>query len=181
MLSCEYCGHKGLYLDMFRRNGRIFCSPKHAFAWTGHRHTPSQEAERLFVALADIAVVHIASHLRLATVNERLTPPILPTRSLDTQEYEALLVQFERNQLYMSEESAELLRALIEARLETYTEANKSMSVVGPLSADERLQYSTKILIRGPADYFLIKISGTPTLLLIVTLDKSTPIIVVKI
>ena len=72
-------------------------------------------------------------------------------------------------------------KELIEAKLEEYTEPNRSMAVVGPLSAEERLRYSTAFLVRGPADYFLVKIAGVPKLLLIVTLDKSSPVIVVKI
>jgi hypothetical protein len=167
---------------MFTRDGHVFCSPQHAFAWTRRRTVPSRDgSEGLYVALSDIAVDHIAARLHLKVPNGRKTPPVVPTRSLDTQEYATLVAEFQHNVLFMSEAAAERIRALIEAKLEEYTEPNRSMAVVGPLSAEERLRYSTAFLVRGPADYFLVKIAGVPKLLLIVTLDKSSPVIVVKI
>lgn len=183
MASCDLCGHKGHALHMFTRDGHVFCSPQHAFSWTRRLTVPSQGgSEGLLVALADIAVDHIASRLQLRIPNGRKTPPVVPTRSLDTQEYATFVAEFAQNHLFMSEASAERIRSLIEDKLKEYTESNNNVAaVVGPLSAEERLRYSTTFLVRGPADYFLVKIAGVPKLLLIVTLDKNTPIIVVKI
>lgn len=183
MLSCEFCGSKNHAYTMFKRGGHVFCTPRHAIAWTPQRrgvHNNTAEEERLLEALADNAFVHIAAQLKLDT-NGRKTPPLIPTRSLDSQEYGTLLNVFQRNVLWMDEGFAERLRASVEARLEEYTPANRSMAVVGPLSSDERMAYSTKILIRGPSDYFLVKVAGRPQLVLIFALDKMSPVIVVKI
>lgn len=191
--QCSLCKKKVKLFDMFKRGRYVFCSPKHAvqgLSWASggaELAAVSKPAadEDILKILADLAASQVIRTLNLHRPEGRTSPPppvLTQGQQLTAPQYQALLVLFERNKLFLEQEFAERLRAEVEKRLEKYSPENLAITVVGPLeTAEEKDRYFPAFRARGPADYFIVKFGRRVRAAFIVMLDKFSPVLSLKV
>jgi len=168
-LKCAFCHNLKPAYVMVKAGSKPFCSPLHATLFST-RKPSGRNVYELYQVIVGIAVEKIVSSLKLrdpAPAEGVPRPPSPhPHQELTRHQYGQMVDMYKTNLLWLDDEFSEKLRAGIEAQLEPLSGANAAIAVDGPIrdaKQRDRLFLDSDI-VRGPADYFLVRVAGVERL-----------------
>ena len=163
ILKCAYCTRLRPAFGMVKAGSTPFCSSLHATLFVKHNKKPAAKKEiGVAKVITGIAVEKIISALKLrdSAVGQRPPSPH-PHQELSQHQYGELSDQFKTNGLWLNQHFSEALRTDIEAELEAVSKPNAAISIEGPIDVSMRnMMFFDSDIVRGPADYFIIKEGG---------------------
>jgi hypothetical protein len=183
-LRCAFCHSVKPAYGMVKSGAKPFCSPLHATLYSKRKPT-GRKAIKLSKVIVGIAVEKIVSSLKLREpASEALPRPPSPHphQQLTDHQYSQMVDMYKANSLWLDEQFSETLRAGIEAELEPLSGPNAAIAIEGPIrdaTLRDKLFFDSDI-VRGPADYFVIKEGGRDRLVMRIQL-ASNPVWIGKV